>query len=261
MAEIPIYTFVSRADDANQETKAETEAYEPGLSRESSALQQAFLSTGACENHQRYLDIRVARNPRDILSHVNRINALLERQDGDACFGALVDLNIALGANGYALRKSLLARTHAILSEPQQIFLYQHLESGLKPTDNIAGNRDSLLSDQVLGTVEFVRRSDSPSNDGATLFEQALCARASGEWNTTRRFLERLVFKDPGNTEASMELLSLYQEREMKTAFQSTYAQLIGRQFARPNLWEKLNRRFTNNSGQEMDTTQCQPIN
>lgn len=245
----PVYTFVSCGFGTNREAMAKAKDYDPGLSRERSALHQKFSSAEATESHRSFLDSRVGRNPRDILSHTKRIIALLDQEKGDACFGALVDLNIALGTKGYDLRRSLLAQSYAILSEPQRVFLYQHLVSGLKPTENIAGNRGSLLSDQILGTTEFVKLSNHPSNLKESLLEQALDARANGDWDTARHILERQVRKDPGDVQASMELLSLYQEQDMQAAFLSTYAQLIGRQFALPELWDKLDRRFKKNSG------------
>ncbi|MGV6818589.1 MAG: hypothetical protein ACWA44_15145 [Thiotrichales bacterium] len=260
MAETPTYSLVSCSDNT-QHSEVNTQQYQPGLSDESHRLHQYFSSNESKAEHLHFLDGKIVRNPKDILSHTKRITAFVDEGNREGCFDALVDLNIALGSQGYELRKSLLSQALSILSDTQRAFIYHHLKTGLTPSDHIAGLRDSLLSNQIQGSTEFVRRLSAENIADQSPLEQAISARANSDYLIAQNLLENLVLADPKNAEATIELLSLYQEQSMQLAFQQTYAQLIGRQFALPELWDKVRQHFRETTGSSMDNAKCQATN
>ncbi len=105
-----------------------------------------------------YLDHAVARSPQDLRSHVQRVYLHIERRDGDAIFGALVDMFIALQDAGRPLRQRLLETSRAVIDEQSYQFLLQRLETGIRSTDAILPCRRSLLSKGLSGTDQLVTK-------------------------------------------------------------------------------------------------------
>ena len=77
----------------------------------------------------------VARHPQDLISHTRRILLSHARGNADQTFGALVDLFIAVGPKGSALRKTMLRRCADVLSKPQHAWLTERLDQGLAPEE------------------------------------------------------------------------------------------------------------------------------
>jgi hypothetical protein len=212
---------------------------EPSLLPPSRRLRRRFAVPGLDCGYLRHLEERIQRNPRDLHAHVERVLLRESRSDGVELFAALIDLFIALGPGGRALRSRLLNRAAPRLTSDQHTFLDAHLDTPLQADAPGAAVPGACLSRPVEGTTLIVRRRDAKSAermDAAALAREAL---AAGDAAAAQALLEEALEIDPGLPEASLELLALYQRGNQRADFERTRAALLGRRLARPDLWER----------------------
>lgn len=79
----------------------------------------------------RFLVRRVATRPGDLLSHVRRALLSSSLNDGEEAFAALVDLFIATGSKGLAVKHRLMGVCAPLLTPLQRQFLEKHCDIGL----------------------------------------------------------------------------------------------------------------------------------
>jgi len=78
-----------------------------------------------------YLARRIASRPGDLLSHTRRIMLSHRRLDAAEAYAALVDLFIATGRRGKALKERLVRLCSPLFTPPQRQFLDKHCADGL----------------------------------------------------------------------------------------------------------------------------------
>ncbi len=226
------------------EQPAEELSIEVSLLPPTRRLLRDFPVPGLERSYLRHLEQRIARNPRDLLSHVRRIYLADALVDADAISGALADLYLVLGRQGQALRRRLLNLAGAHLTTEQFGFFVAHLEHGLDENEPIPDIPQSRLSKRVIGTTRIVSRSggDAPDADDPVRLARESIAR--GHQDTAQAVLEGALESDPGNRDVSRELLQLYSDRDLRGSFSTTYTALLGRELAGREAWDKQARRF-----------------
>lgn len=115
-----------------------------------------------------YLGHRILENPNDLRSHVQRILLLTDGDDESALQGALIDLFIALGERGDALKARMLTHAAPRLSRTAVLFFERNLDIGFKSWEtSVARVRESLLSLGYSGQHEVVRCLSPDMSDHA----------------------------------------------------------------------------------------------
>ena len=230
----------SPAENRDGAALDEARSIEASLLPPSRKLLRDLPVAGLESQYIRHLEQRIHRNPRDLLSHVRRL--LLNRSlgDSDGVYGALVDLFIVLGYRGRPLRSRLLKLCKDQLSPEQNQYLQKHLEDGLDARDAHCNTRRSCLSSQVSGKTTLVARSDKRSRGGQDLLDLARDALARGEVDAAQELLEGALEVDPGSEPVCLELLALYKGSNRRVDFMRTYTAMLGRQLARPDLWQAM---------------------
>lgn len=84
-----------------------------------------------------HLEMHLARKPDDLTSHTRRILIAGQLGDGEATYGALVDLFIVLGERGVGLKSAMLSQTALQLDPAQRRFLASHLASGVRADEYV----------------------------------------------------------------------------------------------------------------------------
>ena len=84
-----------------------------------------------------HLEMHLARQPDDLTSHTRRILIAWQLGDGDATYGALVDLFIVLAERGVGLKSAMLSQTALQLGPSQRRFLASHLASGVRADEPV----------------------------------------------------------------------------------------------------------------------------
>lgn len=111
----------------------------------------------ACRDAARqlaFLEMYLARQPDDLTRHAERVRIACQLNDGEAIYGALVDLFIALSKRGVGLKSAMLSQTALQLEQAQRRFLASHLADGVRADENVQPPaRRSVLTRGLAGTT------------------------------------------------------------------------------------------------------------
>jgi hypothetical protein len=175
----------------------------------------ADLGSGA-----RYLGYRIVDKPTDLRAHVQRILLYLGLNDEPGVRGSLIDLFIALGDKGAALKQRMLDFAVPALSRTAVAFLRKNIDKGFQPWDNaIASTRTSLLSMGYIGVRQLVLPSQKPETmvrSDTTLSAEHPLAQANsqleyGQLENAVATLEEALRNDPTDKDVASLLDELYQ--------------------------------------------------
>jgi hypothetical protein len=210
---------------------------EPSLLPPSQRLQRRFEVPGMHRGYLRHLEERIRRDPRNLNAHVERVLLRIARHEGGEVHAAMVDLFVALGAGGRALRARMLDVAAPRLTQEQHAFLRAHLDSGLDAGADGAVVRGSRPSWPVAGTMQIVRRRDvGVASEPLSLARERI---AAGDEAAAQSLLEEALERDPGQRDVGLELLALYRRRGHRADFERTRTALLGRRLASPEEWER----------------------
>lgn len=113
------------------------------------------------EATHRHLLHYLARHPEALLQHVQRINLAIISEDNIKVFCALLDLYLALGAKGRALRADMLSAAMPLLTDEQTAFFLEHLDSGAAANEPHPKAPLSVLSYGFIGSNADENHADS----------------------------------------------------------------------------------------------------
>ena len=230
------------------EETAEVNGNAPNPGQRQTALLPHFRRQSDCDEYLSWLHRRIVRNPRDLLSHSQRIMLSHQQENTKELVGALLDLFIATSNDALDLRRSLLALVRDGLDREHFVFFLRHLQQGLGSSDSVPESSHSLLVTPIEGTTDLVIRMDQTEDSPPPLLEQAYEQLQLGNTDKGRRYLELALQHDPGDPLVSMELLAIYKHQGLRQDFYRTYTELSGRKLAFPELWKQLDTRFSEHS-------------
>lgn len=189
-----------------------------------------------------YLGHCIFDHPEDLRSHVQRIFLLIKGGESDELQDALIDLFIALGGKGRALKRHVLDQARLRLSHSAFTLLEQHLDDGFAPWAVLASPvRLSLLSLGYCGAHELVRRLDGDGAAYANVVEEARDRLAYGQVDAAREVLEQALRKTPGHAVVAAELLEIYRHTKDTGRLASMTRFLKGALPVLPTGWRALN--------------------
>ena len=234
----------SSVREGRVEQQKEPVAIEVSMLPQTRRLLRDFPVPGLERPYLMHLEQRIARNPRDLLSHVRRLYLADALGDPDAVAGALADLFLVLGRHGKPLRRRVLKLVGTRLTADQVDFFESRLEQGLDASEAIPEIPQSRLSKRVEGTTRIVFRSDRDATGTEDPVHLARDSIANGLYDVAQAVLEGALESDPGNREVCEELLDLYRDRDLRSSFFKTYTALLGRQLACRDRWDALARKY-----------------
>ncbi len=227
-------------NEASMAVSRDALAIEPSLLPESRRLLRDFPFPGLERPYLSHLEQRIARNPRDLLSHVRRLYLANALEDADAIAGALTDLFLVLGVEGQRLRQRMLRLVETHLGEEQLAFFRSHIDRGLDGSEAIPSTPHSRLSKRLLGTTRIVTRAEADSSSVENPVQLARDSIANGHHDVAQAVLEGALESDPGNRQVSEALLALYSNLNLRDGFMRTYTAMLGRHLASRELWDRL---------------------
>lgn len=184
-----------------------------------------------------YLARAIARDPGDLRRHVRRVALWTASARADEIYGALIDLYVALGACGAALRERMLGAAAASLADDQRAFLSGRLGAGLAATDPHPPAPTSVLTRAVTGRLDTITRLGTA--DAGSAFEPLREAReflAEGNLARAREILEDALRDDPAHIEIGRELVAIYRHSRDLTRLEAIRREL-GDRLAEPATW------------------------
>lgn len=194
------------------------------------------LAHGDVREQWRHLAARVARDGLDLEAHVRRVQLASRAPLTELAFGALLDLFLALGPRGRALRERLLDQAQGWLEADELHFLRAHLEPGLSRGQALPDAPGSLLHDAVAGAARMVAHERLAAAEQSAL-EQAVSLLEHGDLDGARSLLEQALLDDPSDAGVSAELLGIYRHARDETARAAMAARLRERHATLPAGW------------------------
>ena len=115
------------------------------------------LSLDCLSAHQRNLEhliYRILSNPKNLTTHIQRINYCFKQNNPDQLYAAMVDFFIVLNEKGDALCLRMYKGVKTRLSEEQNKLLLDYLDK----KKELSGNRFSVLSKGLVGSSAVVMK-------------------------------------------------------------------------------------------------------
>lgn len=194
------------------------------------------------DNALHYLGHRIVHYPHELRSHVQRILLLIRKQDGAALYGALIDLFIALGNKGLALKRDLLALATPLLTPASLASLQDKLEDGILACDpGIARVRSALLRAGTCQNEPLVHRHRAqPPRQARGPLDEAQELLAYGQLDQALETLENALLMNPDQPDIAMELRELYLRMGEVERMEAMREQLLINFGRAPDSWPPL---------------------
>jgi tetratricopeptide (TPR) repeat protein len=170
---------------------------------------------------------RILGQPADLRAHVQRVFLLIKIADSAALYSALLDLMIALGVHGQALKQRMLTLAKPLLASATFGFLQQHLDAGFAPNDpHLTRVRGSLLRVSTEHGQPLVQRNGSHSTPVVSVLDQANSLLEYGQLEHAVELLENALLLDPDQEAEARLLLELYRTMKAEARWQGMCEQL-----------------------------------
>lgn len=183
----------------------------------------------------RHLVYLVARKPKRIITHVQRIYYCYQANLPEQLFAALVDLLIVLNRRGKEISRRMIIGTKTKLSDEQfevlQKFMTEKSDAAL-----LAGNQYSVLSKGLIGTRNLSQRTetDKQTHDPLDLAHDYI---EYSQLDEAKNILEESIIDQPERIDLHHCLLELYKSTLDTAGFITMYNILSGLDIAMPDEW------------------------
>ncbi|MDP2902026.1 MAG: hypothetical protein Q8N96_02815 [Methylovulum sp.] len=194
------------------------------------------------------LVFRIARKPKDLISHIQRIYYCFHTNLNEQLFAAIVDLLVVLDKRGQAISWRVLMGAKTRLSAEQFDALKKHLKDGHADANLLLGNQYSILTRGLLGVNNMVQPI---KKQGQIVYDALELARDYIEYSQldeAKQVLENAIFEQPTRLDIHHELLALYQSMRDSAGFNQMLEQLTQSGIDLIDEWAQLNNYF---KGQE----------
>jgi len=195
------------------------------------------------------LVFNIARKPRHLLSHVQRIVICYENSWSAPLLAALIDFLIVLNGRGKAIAQRLLFGTKSRLTEGDLRLLKNFLADGAAAMRSNALHY-SIFSRGLEGAghlVEHARHAQAPDYDPLDLARDHI---EYSQLDDAKRVLEQAVSEDPNRVELQEELLGLYWSTRDHDGFMAMFYLMHQAGYGMIEGWDRLYNLF---KGQEQN--------
>jgi Tfp pilus assembly protein FimV len=217
---------------------------------EDACIEPAFLTTykgklhldtrGWVEEAKAYYAHAIARNPNDLLTHVQRVSLYAETAD-PAILGALLDLFLVLGDKGAPLLRRMLALARPILSSHDYHALHQQLEHGEEHLLSLQSHASSaVLQRGISGVTQLIHKGDMAQPAAADPLETARQQIDIGQIELAQETLETALLADPARLALHLALLEIYRHARDRQRVGRLWRELQGRVNPARAEWQRL---------------------
>lgn len=188
----------------------------------------------------------VVRQPEDLLAHVQRVHFAAGENAELALYSALLDLFIALGSRGRALREMMLAQSSNLLSDVHKDFLQASIADGIAARDRIEEPALSVLCRGFSGSGDLIEVSASAHPKDSDPLRRALESIECSELDEARMILEQSFFDGTSNAVQQQLLLEIYRKTDDAAHFDKLYDSFDFDSV--PDDWQALAEHFATNA-------------
>lgn len=197
------------------------------------------------------LVFRVARKPKRLVGHVQRIYHCFHLELQDQLYGAIVDFLVVLEKRGANLSWRLVMGCKPILSSVQFQVLRDFLKDSESEVSVLNGNQYSIFSKGKLENNSMVILEESQADYAVDPLVIAQDYIQYCQLEQAKLVLEAAVLKQIGRYDLQLELLAIYQSTRDVEGFTKMYAKLGSLAVNIMSEWEELNSLF--NKGRNSD--------
>ncbi len=185
-----------------------------------------------------YLEHRIVASPADLRSHTQRILLLLDQGRSAELPGALVDLYIALGPQGNALKQHLLQLATPRLPGPLVSFFRRYLHLGFKPWQpNLISIKYARLPYGYTGTHELIRRLEQRVTRYHDVQAEVQAYLEYGQVDAACDALEAALRQTPEDDTLATALLEIYHHTRDQARQATMRAFLLSHRTVLPPSW------------------------
>lgn len=191
------------------------------------------------DNCLKKLVFLVARKPKRLITHIQRIYHCYQENLQEQLFAALVDLLVVLNRQGKAISQRMIIGAKSRLSVEQynilQKFMAEDFDGAL-----LTGNQYSVFTKGLIGTRNLVQQIETPDKQMHDPLELALDYIEYSQLAEAKDILEKAIINQPQRLELHQCLLELYQATFDTSGFIKMFNIVAGLDVVMPNDWNAL---------------------
>jgi len=198
-----------------------------------------FTNNKLPDNFLKNLVSLVARKPKRLITHIQRIYHCYQTNLQEQLFAALVDLLFVLNRRGKAISRRMIVGTKSKLSGEQykvlQEFMAEDFDVAL-----LVGNQYSIFTKGLIGTrnlVQQIETSDKQTHDPLELAHDYI---EYSQLDDAKHILEKAIISQPERLELHQCLLELYKATLDASGFVKMFNIVVGLDVVMPNDWSTL---------------------
>jgi len=205
----------------------------------SDSLAVNFSDLELPEDFLRHLVYLVARKPKRIITHIQRIYHCYQTDLSEQLYAALVDLLFVLNNRGKAISRRMILGTKAKLSNEQfkmlQKFMAEDFDVSL-----LTGNQYSVFTKGLIGTRNLIQQHEIPDQLTHDPLDLAHDYIEYSQLDEAKDVLEKAIIDQPDRLDLHQCLLELYKSTLDTAGFMTMYHILDGLDVAMPDEWNTL---------------------
>lgn len=199
----------------------------------------SFTDNKLSDNFLKNLVFLVARKPKRLITHIQRIYYCYQANLQEQLFAALVDLLVILNRRGKAISRRMIIGTKSKLSQEQYKILLEFLVKDLDAT-LLPGNEYSVFTKGLVGTRNLLQRIETPDEQKHDPLDLAYDYIEYSQLDEAIDILEKAIINQPQRLELHQCLLELYKSTLDTSRFMKMFHIIAGLDVVMPDDWDTL---------------------
>ncbi|WP_036250922.1 MULTISPECIES: type IV pilus assembly protein FimV [Methylobacter] len=185
------------------------------------------------------LVFHIARKPRQLIAHIQRIYYCYSADLSEQLFAALVDFLVILDRRGAKISRRMIKGARSKLSREQyrllQAFMVNEMDVAL-----LAGNQYSIFTRGLIGTQNLVRLVDASEEQTYDPLDLARDYIEYSQLTEAKDVLEKAIISEPHRLELHQGLLELYKSTHDVSGLKKMVELFATLDIAMPDGWNEL---------------------
>lgn len=192
----------------------------------------------------------IAKKPKLLINHVQRIHYCFQKNLNKQLFAAIVDLLVILNQQGQAISWRMMLGAKSRLTADQFKELKSYLKGDYSDTNLLSGNQYSLFSKGLVGINKMIQPIEKEEKENDPLII-ALDHIQYSQLDEAKQVLEDAILVQPERVDLRQELVGLYKVTGDFNRFYQMLAKLTRLGIGMTDDWNQLNNYFKgqNNNG------------
>ena len=200
-----------------------------------------------------YLVTYIARNPKNLVTHIQRICACYQANLSEHLYGAVIDLFTVLDGCAQEFKAKMLVKVKPKLIQSHVNLLEAYLQEEDILTLYLVQNPFAILSKGLMGTTQLVTRpvndvNRQPEANSQDPLQQAREYIEYADFHEAQNVLEAAILEEPQRKALHLELLAIYKSLQDVDSF-VMFSEILeheGNPF--PMLWQQTSDFFVSKS-------------